>query len=669
MAPELGHFALALALVLSIAQAALGLVGAAQPRGRGAVLMAGSASAALGQFLFATIAFFALMASYIASDFSVENVVQNSHSAKPLLYKISGTWGNHEGSMVLWCLILAMCGAAVALFGRQLPPTLKARVIGVLGLIGVGFLAFVLFTSNPFARIFPPPPDGRDLNPLLQDPGLAFHPPFLYLGYVGFSVSFAFAIAALIEGRVDAAWGRWVRPWTLAAWVALTLGIALGSWWAYYELGWGGFWFWDPVENASFMPWLLGTALLHSAVVVEKREALKVWTILLAILTFSLSLLGTFLVRSGVLNSVHAFANDPARGIFILLLLLLVVGGSLLLFAWRAPALRPQGFFAPISREGGLVLNNLLLATATATVFVGTLYPLFAELVLEAKISVGAPFFNAVFFPLMAPLVVAMAIGPLLPWKRGDLAAALSRLAAAAAATAFVALLYLWIAGSALLLPLLAFTLATWLAVGTATELSERIGLARLPWRESARRLVRLPRAALGMTVAHLGFAITLAGIGGMGLAEERIALMRPGETATLAGYAIRFEGIGNVAGPNYVAARATLAVSRDGRPLATLSPERRSFPVAAMSTSETAIRTTGFADLYAAVGESDANGATVIRLYHKPLAPWVWLGALVMALGGMLSLSDRRYRIGAPARRRREADSEAAAHGAAPAE
>jgi len=669
MTPELGHFALALALALALAQAVLPLIGAAQGPRRGATLMAVGPAAAAGQLLFVAIAFASLMTSFVVSDFSVETVAANSHSAKPMLYKIAGTWGQHEGSMLLWCLILALCGGAVAGFGRQLPPSLKARVLAVLGMVATGFLAFVLFTSNPFQRVVPPPPDGNGLNPLLQDPGLAFHPPFLYLGYVGFAVAFAFAIAALIEGRVDAAWGRWVRPWTLAAWIALTLGIALGSWWAYYELGWGGFWFWDPVENASFMPWLLGTALLHSAVVVEKREALKVWTILLAILTFSLSLLGTFLVRSGVLNSVHAFANDPGRGLFILLLLSLVIGGSLALFAVRAPALRPQGFFAPLSREGALVLNNLLLATATASVFVGTLYPMVAELLLGAKISVGAPFFNAVFFPLMVPLVVAMAAGPLLPWKRADLWAALARLKAAAAAAAFALLVGLWLAGSALWLPLLAFALAGWLAAGSLTDLAERTGLGRLRPGESAARLRGLPRSALGTTVAHLGFAVTLAGIGGMGLAEERIALMHPGESVTLAGYTIRFDGMAEVQGPNYSASRATLAVSRDGAPVAVMTPERRSFPVARSATSETAIRTTGFADLYAAVGESDPGGGTVVRLYHKPLAPWVWLGALVMALGGLLSLSDRRYRIGAPARRRAAAPAGGDGHAPAAAE
>ncbi|MBL8836332.1 MAG: heme lyase CcmF/NrfE family subunit, partial [Alphaproteobacteria bacterium] len=435
MIVEIGHYALILAFAVAFVQSVLPLMGAA--RGDGALMEVGR-SAALAQFGLIAFAFAALTQAFVVSDFSVAAVVANSHSTKPMLYKIAGVWGNHEGSMLLWVLILALFGAAVAAFGANLPPALRARVLAVQGMTGVAFLAFIIFTSNPFARLDPAPEDGNGLNPILQDPGLAFHPPFLYLGYVGFSVVFSFAVAALIEGRVDAAWARWVRPWTLAAWTSLTLGIALGSWWAYYTLGWGGFWFWDPVENASFMPWLIGTALLHSAIVVERRDSLKSWTILLAILAFALSLVGTFLVRSGVLTSVHAFAVDPARGVFILAILVVAIGGALALYAWRAPALAPGGLFQPISREGALVLNNLLLATACATVFLGTLYPLFLDALTGARVSVGPPFFNSTFLPLMAPLLVAVAIGPFLGWKRGDLAGALMRLWAAGAATLVV---------------------------------------------------------------------------------------------------------------------------------------------------------------------------------------------------------------------------------------
>src|ERR1700704_1882192 len=443
MTVELGHFALILALAVALVQGTLPLVGASRGDVR---LMMLARPAARTQAFLVILAFGALTQAYVTSDFSVANVVANSHSAKPLIYKISGVWGNHEGSMLLWALILSLFGAAVAIFGANLPDTLRSRVLAIQVLIGAGFLAFLLFPSNPFLRLSPAPQDGNGMNPLLQDPGLAFHPPLLYLGYVGFSVTFAFAIAALIEGRVDAAWARWVRPWTLAAWCALTFGIAMGSWWAYYVLGWGGWWAWDPVENASFMPWLAGTALLHSAIVVEKRDALKSWTILLAIIAFSLSLIGTFLVRSGVLTSVHAFAVDPARGAFILALLTVAIGGSLTLYAVRAPALKIGGLFAPISREGALILNNLLLATAAATVFLGTLYPLFLDAVGGGKVSVGAPFFTATFVPLMVPLLVTMVFGPLLAWKRGDLAGALGRLKLAFAAAAIIALATVWLA-------------------------------------------------------------------------------------------------------------------------------------------------------------------------------------------------------------------------------
>src|SRR5712672_2035854 len=474
MIPELGHFSLILALAVALVQGTLPLLGASRGDAR---LMALGRTAALTQAFLVILAFGALTQAYVTSDFSVANVVANSHSAKPLIYKISGVWGNHEGSMLLWALILSLFGAAVAIFGANLPDTLRSRVLAIQALIGTGFLAFLLFTSNPFERLSPAPIDGNGLNPLLQDPGLAFHPPLLYLGYVGFSVTSAFAIAALLEGRVDAAWARWVRPWTLAAWCFLTLGIALGSWWAYYILGWGGFWFWDPVENASLMPWLAGTALLHSAVVMEKRNALKVWTILLSILTFSLSLLGTFLVRSGVLTSVHAFATDPTRGVFILLILCLFIGGSLSLFAWRASALKQGGLFAPISREGALVLNNLFLTTACATVFIGTLYPLALEVLTGDKISVGEAFFNLTFAPLFLPLMIAVPFGPLLAWKRGDLLGAAQRLTAAGvAALIAIAVLWAWTRGGSAFAPL-AIGLAIFVIGGALSDLAERTGL------------------------------------------------------------------------------------------------------------------------------------------------------------------------------------------------
>ncbi|MFN3401110.1 MAG: heme lyase CcmF/NrfE family subunit, partial [Ferrovibrio sp.] len=504
MIPELGHIALILALCLALVQGVLPLVGAA--RGMPGWIALGP-QAALGQAVLVAFAFGCLTYAYVTSDFSVLNVAENSHTLKPMLYKVSGVWGNHEGSLLLWILILVIFGAAVAAFGRNLPATLKARVLGIQGLIGVGFLSFILFTSNPFNRLLPAPLEGNGLNPLLQDPGLAFHPPFLYLGYVGFSVAFSFAVAALIEGRVDPAWARWVRPWTLAAWCFLTIGIALGSWWAYYELGWGGWWFWDPVENASLMPWLAGTALLHSAIVVEKRDTLKSWTVLLAILTFSLSLLGTFLVRSGVINSVHAFATDPTRGVFILLFLVLVVGGSLVLYAFRAPVLQGVGVFAPLSREGALVLNNLLLAVACAAVLLGTLYPIALDAINGAKVSVGPQYFNAVFIPLTAPLVAAVAIGPLLAWKRGDLAAALRRLLPAAVAMLIALAIGLWLLDGRSFMALLGLGLTAWLGIGALCELALRIKLFAAPAAETLSRARGLPRAAWGMTVAHLGVA------------------------------------------------------------------------------------------------------------------------------------------------------------------
>jgi cytochrome c-type biogenesis protein CcmF len=556
--------------------------------------------------------------------------------------------------MLLWVLILSIFGASVALFGANLPDSLRSRVLAIQALIGVGFLAFILFTSNPFERLAPAPPDGNGLNPLLQDPGLAFHPPLLYLGYVGFSVTYAFAIAALLEGRVDAAWARWVRPWTLAAWCFLTLGIALGSWWAYYILGWGGFWFWDPVENASLMPWLAGTALLHSAIVVEKRDALKSWTVLLAILAFSLSLLGTFLVRSGVLTSVHAFAQDPARGFYILCFLLAVTGGGLALYAWRAPNLQPGGLFQPISREGALILNNLLLCTLAATVLLGTLYPLFLDLLTGNKVSVGPPFFNATFVPICLALFAALCVGPFLGWKRAELWPALAHLRIAFVVSVVAALITAFAIDQSSTLAAVAFGFGVWLIVGTLAELATRLSLGRVSVRQSLRRLRSTPRASIGMTISHaaLGFVV-LGAIATGAWHAELIRTVKPGETVSFAGYDVTLQRVDNVQGPNYVAERATLAVARDGKPFTTLQPERRLFTVQRRQVAETAIQTNLLRDFYATLGEGDAKSGWTIRLYNNPLAPWIWLGAALCALGGFVSLSDRRLRIGAPNRRR----------------
>ncbi len=648
MIAELGHFALALALVLALAQAVLPLIGA---HVRDARMMASAAPLAMGQCLALIAAFGCLMYSYAINDTTVLNVVQNSHSAKPMLYKITGTWGNHEGSLLLWVNILGLCGAAVSGFGRELPTALRARVLGVLGLISVGFLLFTIRTSNPFDRMWPPPPDGQGLNPVLQDIGLAMHPPLLYLGYVGYAVTFAFAIAALIEGRVDAAWGRWVRPWSLAAWSFLTLGIALGSWWAYYELGWGGYWFWDPVENASLLPWLIGTALLHSAIVVEKRDALKTWTILLAIIAFAMSLLGTFLVRSGVLNSVHSFANDPERGLFILALLMVYVVGALLLFAFRASAMIPTGIFAPVSREGAIVLNNLLVCSITAVVFVGTLWPMFADALFGMKVSVGPPFFNSASFPLVVPLLIAMAAGPLMPWKRAQLANVVMRLwwcAVIAFAAFFLALL---LSGQHVM-PAVGFAFAAWVIGAAIADIADRTALFRTNLGNAWNRAKGLPRAAWGAAIAHAGIGITAAGIAGMGLAQERMVALAPGESTTLAGYEWRLDGVRDVEGPNWTARRATITLLRDGAVVRVMEPSRRFFPIARQNTTEVAIHTNLIADLYAVIGEEEAGtGKAVIRLHYNLLAPWIWLGAAIMALGGGLSLADRRIRVSAPNR------------------
>jgi cytochrome c-type biogenesis protein CcmF len=647
MIAEAGLYALVLALGLALIQATVPILGA---RLRDPALMNVGRSTALAQLVFALVSFAALVWLHVSSDFSIVNVFENSHSQKPLLYKITGVWGNHEGSMLLWVSILALFGALVAAFGNNLPLSLRAHVLAVQAWVASAFYLFILITSNPFVRIPNPPIEGRDLNPVLQDIGLAIHPPLLYLGYVGFSISFSFAIAALIEGRVDAAWARWVRPWTLMAWIFLTLGIAMGSYWAYYELGWGGWWFWDPVENASLMPWLAGTALLHSAVVMEKRNALKVWTILLSILTFSLSLLGTFLVRSGVLTSVHAFATDPTRGVFILLILCVFIGGSLTLFAWRASALKQGGLFAPISREGALVLNNLFLTTACATVFVGTLYPLALEVVTGDKISVGAPFFNLTFGPLFVPLLLAVPFGPLLAWKRGDLAGAAQRLIAAGiTALLAIAMLYAWTWGGAVLAPL-AIGLAVFVILGALTDIAERVGLFRNPLGVTLARAQGLPRSTWGTLFAHAGVGVALIGI----VCEttwnsEFIGSMKPGEVARIAGYVLKLDGAAQRQGPNFRETTTQFSVTRDGAPEGVMTPSKRSFSTRGMSTTEAALMTRGASQLYVSLGETDPNGAVAVRIYHKPLVLLIWFGPLLMAFGGLLSLSDRRLRVGAP--------------------
>ena len=654
MIAEIGHYALVLALALALIQATLPMIGA---RIGDRALMAISEPVAVVQFLFVALSFAALTALYVTSDFSVANVFENSHSQKPLIYKISGVWGNHEGSMLLWALILAIFGAMVAIFGTNLPASLRANVLGVQSWIAAAFQLFILATSNPFARLAQAPFEGRDLNPILQDVGLAVHPPLLYLGYVGFSISFSFAVAALIEGRIDAAWARWVRPWTLAAWMFLTLGIAMGSYWAYYELGWGGWWFWDPVENASLMPWIAGTALLHSAVVMEKRNALKVWTILLAILAFSLSLLGTFLVRSGVLTSVHTFASDPSRGVFILAILVFFIGGSLALFAWRAPALKQGGLFAPISREGALVFNNLFLTTACATVLVGTLYPLALEGLTGDKISVGAPFFNATFGPLFLPLMIAMPFGPLLAWKRGDLLGAAQRLMAAfGIALIAMAATFAIAQGGPVLAPFL-IGIAFFAMAGALTDLAERTLLFRQPLSVSLRRFVGLPRSTIGTAIAHFGIGICLLGVAAeANYGAERILAMKPGQTVSLRGYDLTFNDLLSRNGPNYRELLAQFTVKSDGETIGILEPSKRTFPARNSATTEAALLTRGVSQLYLSLGDVGTDGSIAVRIYYKPLVLLIWLGPVIMVLGGGMSLSDRRLRVGAPGRAKKSA-------------
>ncbi|MGB5558109.1 MAG: heme lyase CcmF/NrfE family subunit [Paracoccaceae bacterium] len=648
MLVELGHFALILAFCVALVQAVVPMVGAHR---RQAAWMALAEPAAITQLLLLGFSFAVLMNAFVTSDFSLRLVVANSHTAKPLLYKISGVWGNHEGSMLLWVLILALFGASAAVFGGNLPDSLRARVLAVQGSIGVAFIAFILFTSNPFLRLVRPPMNGEDLNPLLQDPGLAFHPPFLYLGYVGLSMSFSFAVAALIEGRVDAAWARWVRPWTLAAWVFLTIGIALGSWWAYYELGWGGFWFWDPVENASFMPWLIAAALLHSAIVVEKREALKSWTVLLAIIAFGFSLIGTFIVRSGVLTSVHAFANDPERGVFILIILGIFMGGALTLYAARAGAMEAKGVFAMVSRESALLLNNILLAVAAFVVFVGTLWPLVAELFFGRKLSVGAPFFDAAFTPFMVALAIVLPLGAILPWKRARIGRAARPLGPALAlAVAVGALAFAMQTGRSALGPVGA-ALAVWLVAGALTDLWLRGGRGGLS--EKTLRLIRLPRADWGKLLAHSGLGITIFGVAAMTAWQvEDIRVAKVGESFEVAGYQITLNEVTRAEGPNYLTTMADMSVFRNGAEVARLYPEKRVYPVAQMPTTEAAIDNGILRDIYLVIGDPQDGGGWAVRTYIKPFANWIWAGALIMALGGVMSLTDRRYRVAAGARK-----------------
>ena len=646
MITELGHFALILAFTVAIVQMIVPLIGAQK---RWTNWMAGAEPAANIQFLLTAFAFGALTWAFVTSDFSLRLVVLNSHSAKPMLYKISGTWGNHEGSMLLWVLIVTLFGATAAWFGGNLPPTLRARVLAVQSAIGVAFFAFILFTSNPFVRLAVPPMDGQDLNPLLQDPGLAFHPPFLYLGYVGLSMAFSFAVAALIEGRVDAAWGRWVRPWTLAAWVFLTIGIGLGSWWAYYELGWGGFWFWDPVENASFMPWLLAAALLHSAIVVEKREALKSWTILLAILAFGFSLIGTFIVRSGLLTSVHAFANDPERGVFILMIMVFFTGGALMLFAMRASAMEAKGVFGVISRESALVANNILLAVACFVVFVGTLWPVVAEMFFDRKLTVGPPFFDMAFTPFMIVLGLLLPFGSMMPWKRGQGARVWKPLRGALVLSiALAALVWAMQTQRSALGPLGMF-MGAWIVMGAVIDLWGRTG------RRGNRfgRLLRLPRADWGKAMAHTGMGITFFAICGLtAWKQDDIRVAQLNEPFDVGAFTLTLTGVERVRGPNYFSIMGTVSVEKDGQVLAQLNPEKRDYPVARMPTTEAGIDYRVLQDVYVVIGDQQENGGWTVRTYIKPFANWMWAGCLLMAFGGLMSLSDRRFRVAAGARR-----------------
>ncbi|MEJ1383208.1 MAG: heme lyase CcmF/NrfE family subunit [Candidatus Sedimenticola sp. (ex Thyasira tokunagai)] len=640
MIPEIGHFALILALCMALAQGILPLVGAHKGISS---WVAVAKPAAQGHLLFILIAYGCLTYAFLTNDFSVEYVAKNSNTKLPTLYLISGVWGAHEGSLLFWAVTLAVWTGAVTIFSRSVPEEMTARVVGVMGLVSVGFLLFMLLTSNPFNRLLNAPAEGRDLNPLLQDPGLAIHPPMLYMGYVGFSVAFAFAIAAMLGGRLDAAWARWSRPWTNVAWVFLTLGIVLGSWWAYYELGWGGWWFWDPVENASFMPWVVGTALMHSLAVTEKRGAFKAWTVLLAIFAFSLSLLGTFLVRSGVLTSVHAFATDPGRGVFILIFLCVVIGGSLLLYSWRASQIRSSVRFSMVSREAGLLLNNVVLVVTACAVLLGTLYPLILDALGLGKISVGPPYFNTVFIPLTIPLALMVGFGALARWKDDSFADLVKRLrihmlisvVVGMALPAVFAPSYSW--GAAL-----GLVLALWVVLATLQWLLERATGGRSLWQA----LSTTSRGGWGMVFGHIGIAVFIVGITLTSIySTEKDVRLEPNSTYTMAGYDFFFKGVVRSNGPNYYADRATVDISKDGELLTTLEPEKRIYLASRMPMTEAGIDAGLTRDLFVALGEPLGDeGAWAVRLYHKPFIRWIWLGGLFMAFGGLLAASDRRY-------------------------
>ena len=641
MIPELGNFALIIAFLISLVLGVVPLIGAHRNR---AALIAVARPAAQGQFVFVAISFACLTWAFVSNDFSVQYVAQHSNSALPLQYRITGVWGSHEGSLLLWGLILALWTLAVTVFSRSLPDVFVARVLGVLGLVSAGFLSFILFTSNPFLRLVPGAGEGQDLNPLLQDPGMIIHPPLLYMGYVGFSVAFAFAIAALISGRFDAAWARWSRPWTTVAWLFLTAGIAVGSGWAYYELGWGGWWFWDPVENASFMPWLVGTALIHSLAVTEKRGAFRSWTVLLAIAAFSLSLLGTFLVRSGVLTSVHAFATDPKRGLYILALLVLVIGASLVLFAWRAPKLSGGGKFALVSRDSALLVNNVLLAVVATSVLLGTLYPLFLDALGMGKISVGPPYFEAVFMPLMVPVVLLMAVAPFLRWKSHVLGPLLRRVAPWMLASIALGVLTAWAADALRWRMVVGMTLAAWVLIACTMLLIDR--MRERPGTAFGVRLRGITRAWWGMWCAHLGIGVFIIGVTLVnGTQTNTDVKMQVGEVAQLAGYDFELMSITDAPGPNYAAARGTLNVTRDGKPVATLTPEKRLYLARQMPMTEASIDIGLFGDIYASMGEQLDETTWIVRLYHKPFISWIWVGCGLMALGGGFAAVDRRYR------------------------
>jgi cytochrome c-type biogenesis protein CcmF len=642
MIPELGHFALILALLLALVQGTLPLVGAHRGIRE---WMALARPVARGQFVFVIFAWLALVYSFVTSDFSVLNVATNSNSLLPLPYKIAASWGSHEGSMLLWVTMLACWGLAVTFFSRHLPEETVARVLGVMGLVAAGFILFILGTSNPFERLFPAAAEGRDLNPLLQDPGMVLHPPMLYMGYVGFSVAFSFALAALLSGRLDTAWARWSRPWTTFAWCFLTIGIGLGSWWAYYELGWGGWWFWDPVENASFMPWLVGTALLHSLAVTEKRGTFRAWTVLLAIFTFSLSLLGTFLVRSGVLTSVHAFATDPARGVFILAFLVIVIGASLALYAWRAPRVGIGAGFDPVSRESMLLANNILLSVAAASVLLGTLYPLFLDALNLGKISVGPPYFDKVFVPVMAPLVFLMGVGPIARWRKASVPDLWTQLRWALAISLVLGLALPFVGGGWMPMRAFGYWLAAWVVVATIEQMRIQV---RNGQGSMLGRLASQPRSWWGMNLAHIGVAVFIIGVTSVkGFEIERDVQMNVGDTVSVRNYTFRFDGVTNRTGPNYNAARGAVTVTKKGKQDMVLHPEKRTyFAQRSMPMTEAAIDTGITGDVYVSLGEPVGDkGAWTVRVYYKPFVTWIWAGCVLMACGGFFAVSDRRYR------------------------